>query len=51
MKLAIITRADSGVQDWIDCTHDAMKAYAEKCGADFFVFDHDPVEIYCITFS
>ena len=45
MKLAIVTRADSGVQNWIDITHKPMMRYANKCGADFFVFDHDPVEM------
>lgn len=45
MKLAIVTRADSCVQDWIDCTHEPMKEYADKYGADFFVFDHDPVDM------
>jgi lipopolysaccharide biosynthesis glycosyltransferase len=45
MKLAIVTRADSGVHHWIECTHQPIKEYAKKCGADFFVFDHDPVEM------
>lgn len=42
---AIVTRADENVKDWIDCTHGPMKEYAKKCDADFFIFDHDPVEM------
>lgn len=40
MKYLITTRADSGVQDWIDLTHPIFKQYAERCGADFKVLDH-----------
>ena len=39
MKKAIITRADSGVQGWIDTTHSVIKEYADKCGADFIVLN------------
>lgn len=37
---AIITRADNNVLDWINCTHDIMKDYADKCNADFIVLNH-----------
>lgn len=37
MKKAIITRADAGVQDWIDTTHSIIQKYADKCEADFIV--------------
>ena len=37
MKRAIVTRADSGVNDWIELTHPVMRKYAEKCKADFIV--------------
>ena len=37
MKRALVTRADSGVSDWMKITHPVMKRYAEKCKADFIV--------------
>jgi lipopolysaccharide biosynthesis glycosyltransferase len=37
MKRAIVTRADSGVDEWIRLTHPIMRKYAEKCKADFVV--------------
>ena len=40
MKLLITTRADSGIQDWIDISHPIFKKYAKKVGADFIVLDH-----------
>ena len=37
MNRAVVTRADSGVQEWIELTHPIMRMYAEKCNADFIV--------------
>jgi lipopolysaccharide biosynthesis glycosyltransferase len=40
MKLLLTTRADSGVQDWINLTHPIFEKYAKRVGADFIVLNH-----------
>jgi len=42
MKLAVVTRSDANIQQMVDLTHPGIKAYADKCGADFIVYDHEP---------
>lgn len=37
----IITRADKNIQKLSDLTHPFIKRYADKCGADFMVLDHE----------
>jgi len=39
MKKLIVTRADDGIKEMAEITHPFLKAYAEKCGADFKVFE------------
>tara|TARA_R110002167_G_scaffold48202_1_gene142428 strand:+ start:2090 stop:2770 length:681 start_codon:yes stop_codon:yes gene_type:complete len=42
MKLLITTRSDENIK-WIsDITHPILRAYAEKCNADFMVLDQEP---------
>lgn len=36
-KRAIITRADTFVQEWSDLTHPLFRQYADKCDADFLI--------------
>jgi len=38
-KLAIITRADNKVKQWLNQTHNIIKSYALKCNADFIILD------------
>ncbi len=42
MKLLVTTRADKGIQKWIDLTHPILKKYAARVGADFLAMDHTP---------
>lgn len=46
MKKLIVTRADKNIKEMTDLTHPFIKEYAEKCGADFKVLDHDTGKEY-----
>lgn len=39
---AIVTRSDENIREMSDMTHPFLKAYAEKCQADFIIYDHEP---------
>lgn len=41
MKNLIVTRCDSNIQWQADITHDLIKDYAVKCGADFEILSHE----------
>ena len=42
MKYALITRADENIRKMSKITHPFMRKYAEKIGADFIIYDHEP---------
>jgi len=42
MKLALVTRSDENIREMSDLTHPGIRAYADKCGADFIIYDHEP---------
>lgn len=47
MRLAIVTRADENIRKMTQVTHPYLKQYANRCQADFIVFDHEsPVKIH-----
>lgn len=47
MKLAIVTRADANIREMTEVTHPYLRQYADRCHADFIVFDHEsPVKIH-----
>lgn len=41
MKRAVVTRADDNIKQMCELTHPSIRAYAEKCGADFIIYDHE----------
>ena len=42
MRKALVTRADNNIKDYTEITHPIMKIYADKCNADFIIFNHEP---------
>lgn len=43
MKRAVVTRSDANIQEMSDLTHPGIKRYADRCEADFIIYDHEPV--------
>lgn len=42
MKVAVVTRADSGLREMTQVTFPSLMAYADKLDADFLVLSHNP---------